>query len=341
MADLESAVALDPTRGGWHHRLGRLRQRRRDWVGAAAAIETAVAQDPTRGLWLFHLGQARENCWDLAAAADAYAAAVTLTPERGAWAQRLEQVRRAAEVFRPYTGVIVAHRGRSGGRAENTIESLDHLPAHVSGVEVDVRLTRDGVPVLMHDPSLERTTGGQGMVTELRQAQVRGLRGRDGAPVPRLADYLGACAGRGFQRVLVDVKAPDPDAFAVVSEVIGASPVASQCVVMARTDTAMAQLRQVTSDVRLGGLQVTVDNCRERIAAAKRWGAEMLFVAHGGRRYLHHRQAVAAIREAGILAGASTVNGRGSLEAARIDGCDLILTDLADQLRHFAGAAGR
>ena len=54
---------------------------------------------------------------------------------------------------------VVAHRGNSGAAPENTLTSFAQgIAARADYVEFDVRLTRDGVPVLLHDESLARTT---------------------------------------------------------------------------------------------------------------------------------------------------------------------------------------
>ena len=61
---------------------------------------------------------------------------------------------------------IVAHRGWSGHYPENTILSIKKGLNHpiVNMIEMDVQLSRDGVPVIIHDYTLERTTNGTGFV---------------------------------------------------------------------------------------------------------------------------------------------------------------------------------
>ncbi|GIV67811.1 glycerophosphodiester phosphodiesterase [Caldilinea sp.] len=62
---------------------------------------------------------------------------------------------------------VIAHRGFSGLYPENTLIAIDAaIRLGVDMVEVDVRLSRDGVPVLLHDASLESTTNGKGKVYE-------------------------------------------------------------------------------------------------------------------------------------------------------------------------------
>src|SRR6476646_9452606 len=59
--------------------------------------------------------------------------------------------------------LVYAHRGGAALRPENTIASFDHgLSLGADGLEFDVRLSRDGVVVVHHDASLERTTNGRG-----------------------------------------------------------------------------------------------------------------------------------------------------------------------------------
>src|SRR6476659_2352139 len=61
---------------------------------------------------------------------------------------------------------IVGHRGGASVAPENTLPSFEAAwAAGVAWVETDVRLTGDGVPVLLHDATLDRTTTGHGPVS--------------------------------------------------------------------------------------------------------------------------------------------------------------------------------
>lgn len=71
---------------------------------------------------------------------------------------------------------VIGHRGAARHAPENTLAGLRAAAAMgVACVEFDVRLTKDGVPVLFHDDTLERTTDGQGRLGALTLAQVRRL----------------------------------------------------------------------------------------------------------------------------------------------------------------------
>ncbi len=71
---------------------------------------------------------------------------------------------------------IFAHRGFSSQYPENTMTAFRKaLEAGADGIELDARLTLDGKIVVMHDPSVDRTTNGKGKVRDLTFAEILGL----------------------------------------------------------------------------------------------------------------------------------------------------------------------
>lgn len=76
----------------------------------------------------------------------------------------------------PNARLVIGHRGNRVAAPENTLESLvQAVELGADAVEFDVRLTRDGVAVLMHDPALDRTTDGHGPVGRYSLAELRTL----------------------------------------------------------------------------------------------------------------------------------------------------------------------
>lgn len=78
---------------------------------------------------------------------------------------------------------VVAHRGCWGERVpENSLAAISRcIEIGVDMVEIDVAVTRDGVPILMHDETLDRTTGIRGSLHEFDWAQLREARLRAGS----------------------------------------------------------------------------------------------------------------------------------------------------------------
>ncbi len=72
--------------------------------------------------------------------------------------------------------IIFGHRGASKFAPENTLAAFDlALASGAPAIELDTMLTRDGIPVVIHDRTVERTTNGQGRIDDLTLAQVKAL----------------------------------------------------------------------------------------------------------------------------------------------------------------------
>ncbi|KQV14568.1 MULTISPECIES: glycerophosphodiester phosphodiesterase [unclassified Kitasatospora] len=130
----------------------------------------------------------------------------------------------------PQHVLAVAHRGDPYRHRENTLPSVESaLAAGADVVEVDVQLTRDGVPVLLHDLTLERLWDdprpvGRVTLAELEQVGGPGLR------VPTLAEAVKAVAERPGARLLVDLDDPGPAAAAhAVVAGLGAEDLVGYC----------------------------------------------------------------------------------------------------------------
>ena len=137
--------------------------------------------------------------------------------------------------------MLFAHRGGGGLAPENTLAAFDNgIALGADGLELDVHLARDGVAVVHHDATLERTTNLRGAVVdrtadELASADAgyrfcrdgeRPFRGR-GIGVPALADVL---ARYRDARLIIELKVNSPElARAVVAEVRTARAIDRVC----------------------------------------------------------------------------------------------------------------
>ncbi len=99
----------------------------------------------------------------------------------------------------------VAHRGASADRPENTLPAFElAVEQGADVIEADVRRTADGALLVLHDPTLDRTTSGTGPLSALGEAEARRLDAGDGAPLPTVAEVLETARGR--VRVNLDLK---------------------------------------------------------------------------------------------------------------------------------------
>jgi glycerophosphoryl diester phosphodiesterase len=119
--------------------------------------------------------------------------------------------------------LIYGHRGASASEPENTLRAFSRaIEMGVAGLETDVQVTSDRVPVLLHDRDLARTTNGAGAIDRIESAALRAIDVGQGEPVPTLAEALELAGDRihwdieikqgGVERETLDVLAAYPQA---------------------------------------------------------------------------------------------------------------------------------
>ena len=95
--------------------------------------------------------------------------------------------------------LVLGHRGDSTNHPENTLPAFEGaLRAGADGVECDVRLSGDGVPIVFHDATLERTTNGSGRLADFSLPQLKELDAGRGERIPTVAEAADLLRGRGL-----------------------------------------------------------------------------------------------------------------------------------------------
>ncbi|MEM2886363.1 MAG: glycerophosphodiester phosphodiesterase family protein [Thermoproteota archaeon] len=86
---------------------------------------------------------------------------------------------------------MIAHRGASGHCPENTLKGIEEaISIGCDVVEIDLKVTRDGHIILMHDDYLDRTTNGRGEVKRATLDQIKNLDAGEGERVPLLTEVF-------------------------------------------------------------------------------------------------------------------------------------------------------
>lgn len=163
------------------------------------------------------------------------------------------------------TPIVIGHRGCAGEQPENTLASFARgLTRGAAILESDVHLTRDGVPVLIHDDDVSRCTEGEGRVGELDVAALQALdagyrfspdggasfpeRGR-GHRIPTLAEAFRAFPTARFN---LELKESAPGLVQRTLEVVTAADRAATTLLTAEKDAVMRALRSAVAETRAG-----------------------------------------------------------------------------------------
>ena len=86
---------------------------------------------------------------------------------------------------------IFGHRGYPAKFPENSLAGFRYVVAHqIDGVEFDVHLTSDRIPVIMHDETIDRTTDGTGRIVDYTLAELRQFKLSNGESIPTLDELL-------------------------------------------------------------------------------------------------------------------------------------------------------
>lgn len=233
---------------------------------------------------------------------------------------------------------VAAHRGGALLWPENSLTAFrSALALGVDLVELDVHLTKDGEVVVIHDPTLDRTTTGRGAVRDHTAAELAAF------GVPRLRDVLELLRGTRAG-LLLEIKVDVQGARypGIEEKVLGLLRETglferSRLRVMAFEWDTLERMRTIAPTLRLTGLLSR--RVAERLGGV-RVAAERLQALKandlGIERTLLSPEAIAAARAAGLTIGVWTVNDPEELRSALASGVDYVTTDrpdLALQLR--------
>lgn len=148
----------------------------------------------------------------------------------------------------------LAHRGYPKRYPENTLISFQAaLDLSFSHLELDVHLTKDGIPVVIHDPTVDRTTNGTGRVIDYTLEELRKLDAGQGEKIPTLEEVLKLAKGRSC----IDIELKQggrlyPDLERITLETIQALDMMDQVFVTSFDHYSIMKMRELSEEVDLG-----------------------------------------------------------------------------------------
>jgi glycerophosphoryl diester phosphodiesterase len=237
--------------------------------------------------------------------------------------------------------IAFAHRGASPDGRENTLAAVERVVAlGFAYLETDVRVSRDGVPVLMHDASLDRTTDRTGAVAELPWSQIARARVAGSEPVPRLDELLAS-----FPRLRVNLHVKTAAAVGPMAEAVTRANALDRVCVGAFQDWYVAAARTAlgpglcTSLGTRGVVALKLASLRGehrvvRSAACAQAPPRLGAVGVIDRRF------VRTAHRSGIAVHAWTVNDPAEMRRLLDLGVDGIMSDRAETLRDVLAGRG-
>lgn len=144
---------------------------------------------------------------------------------------------------------MVAHRGLSAGVPENTLAAFRRsIERGVAIIELDLRVTKDGQLVVIHDDRLDRTTDCSGEVAEMELARIKGCDAGGGERIPSFAEVLALVRSRPV-RILADVKDGTP--LGPVLDTVRERGAAQQVILGLRSARDIARARQALPETTI------------------------------------------------------------------------------------------
>ncbi|MFT4232543.1 MAG: glycerophosphodiester phosphodiesterase family protein [Leucobacter sp.] len=226
---------------------------------------------------------------------------------------------------------IISHRGAAAVAPENTLAAMSvAIDQDVEFVETDVRLTSDGVPILMHDPELDRTTSGSGPVSERTFAEIRSLDAGSwfspdfvGEPVPTLEEFLDLLAP-STTRALIELKGEwTPEQMEVVIDLLRSRYMVNRVALESFELPTLEELQRIAPEFARVLLTREWDEGTVQEAVALQVSA----VGARTRLYEARPELLERLRAAGIGALVYTLNTEKRWEEAQERGVDLVITD--------------
>jgi glycerophosphoryl diester phosphodiesterase len=242
------------------------------------------------------------------------------------------------------TPIAMAHRGGAIEHLENTMPAFEACVAMgYRYLETDVRVTADGVPIVFHDPALDRVTDRSGRVDQLTWNELAGARIGGRESVLRLEELLGAWPDVRFN---LDIKAPG--VVAPLARTVRRLRVEDRICVGSFSDARVAAARRVfgptvcTSLGPRGVAALRLSSYSPRAAGLVRIpaGCAQVPLQLGGRALVDERF-VAAAHARGLQVHVWTVNTRAETETMLDLGVDGVMTDRPAMLRDILVARGQ
>jgi glycerophosphoryl diester phosphodiesterase len=226
--------------------------------------------------------------------------------------------------------IITAHAACKGHAPENTLAGIRKaIELQADAIEIDLHVTQDGVPVLIHDATVDRTTDGSGEVASLTLRQARRLDAGAGERIPTLREALDAVAGRALLVLEVKASRIEEEVLAVVRR----AKALDHCVVHSFNANVVQRFRilepRMPCSLLTGGHDVV--DWSQLFGFALSLGAQGVAVNHA----VVTPELVRAAHLRELRCSTWTVNSQADVRRVYDAGVDAITSDYPDRVRRW------
>jgi glycerophosphoryl diester phosphodiesterase len=238
---------------------------------------------------------------------------------------------------------VVAHRGASATEPENTLVAFEAaIAAGADVVELDVRLSADGVPVVMHDTTVSTTTDGSGFVHDLPLAELKRLDASGGRgqrqEIPTVAealDAIGRFPGAGVNLEIKNIPgepafdSPREGTLEATVRVLETAGFAGPVVVSSFNWITIERCREIAPGVVTGFITIAAIDPSAALVYARQAGHDLVLpqapaLLAAGRAFVDEAH------EAEVLVGTWTVDEEEMLETIFSMGADAVASNRPD-----------
>ncbi|HSL93653.1 MAG TPA: glycerophosphodiester phosphodiesterase [Bacillota bacterium] len=230
---------------------------------------------------------------------------------------------------------IIAHRGASLIRPENTVAAFDAaLAIGADGLELDLQMTSDGQLVVLHDETLDRTTNGSGYLRSHSLSEIRALDAGSwfseeysGEKIPLLQEVLELARGKGglinieLKNGIVRYPCMEEKLISLLEEYPQ-----QEIIVSSFNHHSLRLIKQLKPDLPCGALYIA--GFLEPWEYARRWGFDGLHPIHLN----IIPDLVTGCHAAGVKLYPWTVDDSDALRQISASGVDGIITNAPDRL---------
>jgi glycerophosphoryl diester phosphodiesterase len=225
----------------------------------------------------------------------------------------------------------IAHRGYSGKFDENTMLAFEKaIEYKADGIETDVQLSQDNIPVIIHDETLDRTTNGIGYVKDYTLAELKMFRTKNGEEIPTLKELLELVAKSNLKVLNLELKNsifPYQGLEEKVLEMIEQYNLKEKIIISSFNHLSLVKIRSLDDKIKLGALtDSTLANVPKYLKDIKVQCYHPCFPSILIEEYMKE------IKEAGIMVNPYTVNEEEHMKMVIRVKPDCIITNEIEKL---------